>query len=278
MPLRRSLGLFAVLAALFLTPTLSAGQVRDLVPGELLDRSRSSGDRIRFCLNPASALMEFDRAVGAYLAESLLLASEFHELTYPARQSPFEYNLTLPDQELFIQITNNCDALLGYPLPDVGAIQDWLTSTQPYYLAPFALALGSGAPDTVDELPPGTQIGSRIGIIADMYVRAFFRDNSSPLTRRVYPTNNAIITDLIAGTLMAAIVWAPAVAVAAQTLPEAGAIRLLDPPFPVAPLQVTIVLPVNQLFLRETLDPAIEAFREGGGLATLLEEFGLPAE
>lgn len=277
MTLRRwMLGVVVLGAALM--PAAASAQVRELVPDAFLDRTRPSGDRIRFCVNSASAIADFDRAVARTLGDILLLDVVFYDLVFPAPPYPYEYGMGLPDEELFIQISNNCDAMIGYPLPEGVPIPEWLTPTRAYYLPRFALALAPGAPETLAALPAGTEIGSRIGISADIYVRAFFRSGNTQLKRRVYPTNASIIRDLTAGKLSAAIIWEPGVAVAAKTDPAAAGIRTVAAPFQVNPLQLAIVLPTNQLYLRGVLDPAIEEFRSGGGLEQLLSEFALPAE
>ncbi len=266
----------ACLAGLVFAPTVAVAQV-GIVPEDLLQRFRSTSNVIRFCINSASAIKDFDQAVGTYLADSLLVEPSFFELTYPAPPYPFEYAMTLPDEEFFIQITNHCDAVIGYPLPDIGTIPEWITPTRPYYLPSFGLALGADAPDSAAALPAGTAIGSRIGLTADVYLRTFVRSSGGKFTRRVYPTNIDLIRDLASGALKAGLIWEPAVALAAKAMPEAAGIRLVDPPFQVRPVQLTIVLPSNQVFLRQLLDPAIEDFR-ANELARLLEEYGLPPE
>ena len=275
---RGFLGWLTVLGALLCAVTAPVAQFRQVVPDDMLNYSLPSGDHVRFCINSASALSEFDRAVGERLTDLMLVRAQFHELVYPAPPSPYEYELLLPESELFIQMTNHCDALLGYPLPVMDVAYEWLTVTPPYYEPRFVMALAPNAPEALENLPQGTEIGSRIGIVADMHVRAYVQSSGNQWKRHVYPTNTAMISDLSSGALAAAIIWEPAVAIAAQSDPAAASIRTMNAPFALEPAQLAIALPSNQTYLRELLTAAITELRANGDFGDLLEEYGLPDE
>lgn len=275
MALRVVVAMLALLGGLGAAPALA--QIRDIVPDELLNRFRATGNQIRFCLNSASALVDFDRAVATRLAESSLLEAKFYELVYPSVPYPYEYGLTLPEKELFIQVTNNCDVVIGYPLPEGDVLPPWLTTTQPYYRPGYVFALSPDTP-SLASLPAGAEIGSRMAVSADIYVRAFFRKSDNGLRRRVYPLNTMIVSDLLSGKIGAAVLWAPAVTLAAKANPAAAAIRTEPLPFPVPPVELAIAIPTNNLYLREVLDPAIGELRSSGEFARLLDEHSLPPE
>lgn len=275
---KRIAGLSAVALTLFGLIVTASAQFRRVVPDDLVSSTLSTGDRIRFCVNPVSALADFDRAVGQYLADMLLVPAEFHDLTYAVPPAPLNYEMPLGEEDLFIQVSENCDAVLGYPLPVMDVTYSWLTVTSPYYLPGYRIGMAQNAPESLSALPEGTEVGSKIGVLADMNLRAFLRTSPNKLKRKVYPSYVSLTRDLGNGDLGAALVWEAAVVVAAQTDANAQTIRLLDPPFAVEPVQIGIGLPSNQTYLRSMLDEAIASLRTNGDLQALLEQAGLPEE
>ncbi|MCW5718186.1 MAG: transporter substrate-binding domain-containing protein [Bauldia sp.] len=275
--LRRLTSVVALAFALTGPGSSAFGQATPAVPEDFLDHVRRSGDRIHFCLNPASALMEFDRAVGQRLADMLLLPAEFTQLANLNSHYGLDYRITLTDSDLFIQVSNECDALIGFPNPAIGTIQEWLMTTQPYYKPRFVLAFGPGVGAGIDDLAAGAIIGSRVSVYADSFLRAFLETQGNRWQRRIYSGNDGIVADLVSGAIQAAVVWEPAINLAAATDPLATGIRVVDQPFALPVLELAIALPTNQVFLRNALDAAITELRRGG-LNQLLAEFGLPAE
>lgn len=275
--LRRSTSVLAVALTLLGSGSSAFGQAAPAVPEEFLDHVRRSGDRIHFCLNPASALIEFDRAVGQRLADMLLLPAQFDELADLNSHYGLDYRITLSDSDLFIQVSNECDAVIGFPNPAIVTIQEWLMTTQPYYKPKFVFALAPGVGAAIQDLPAGATIGSRASVYADSFLRAFLGTQGDRWRRLIYSGNDGILADLSNGTIQAAVVWEPAINLAARADPAAAGIRVIDQPFVLPVLELAIALPTNQVFLRSALDAAITEFRLGG-LDELLAEFGLPAE
>lgn len=275
--LRRLTYVLAAVFALSSSGTAAFGQAAPAVQEDFLDHARRSGDRIHFCLNPASALVEFDRAVGQRLAEMLLLPAEFYELANLNSHYGLDYRITLSDSDLFIQVSNRCDAVIGFPNPAIGTIQEWLMTTQPYYKPRFVFAFAPGVGARFQDLPAGATIGSRVSVYADSFLRAFLGAQGSRWQREIYSGNDLILAALTGGAIQAAVVWEPAINIAAKTDPVAAGIRVVDQPFVLPVLELSIALPTNQVFLRSALDDAITELRRSG-LDELLAEFGLPAE
>lgn len=275
--LRRSTSALAVALTILGSGGAAFGQAAPAVQEDFLDHARRSGDRIHFCLNAASALIEFDRAVGEHLADMLLLPAEFNELVNLNSHYGLDYRITLSDSDLFIQVSNKCDAVIGFPNPAIGTIQEWLMTTQPYYKPRFVFAMAAGVGTGVQDLPVGATIGSRVSVYADTFLRAFLETQGDRWRRQIYSGNDGIIADLATGAIQAAVVWEPAINLAAMVDPLAAGIRVVDQPFVLPHLELAIALPTNQVFLRNALDAAITEFRRDG-LDALLAEYGLPAE
>lgn len=256
----------------------SSAQFRRVVPDNMVNTAVYAGGNIRFCINPVSSLAQFDRALGQTLADMLLVPAEFYELKYAVAPAPWGYDLALGEEDLFIQLSENCDAVLGFPMPFMDLTYSWLTTTSPYYTPRFALAFAKDAPPALDQLPEGSQFGSRVGTLSDMQVRAYARSSANKLKRRVYASNVSLIRALASGDLLAAVVWEPAVAIAAQTEPGVADIQIVTPPFGVEPQPFAIALPSNQTYLREMLDTAINQLRASEEFSALLAEFELPEE
>lgn len=256
----------------------ASAQFRRVVPDNMVNTAVYTGGNIRFCINPVSSLAQFDRALGQALADLLLVPAEFYELKYAVEPAPWGYDLALGEEDLFIQISENCDAVLGFPMPFMDLTYAWLTTTTPYYTPGFMLAFSKDSPASLDALPEGSLFGSRVGTLADMQVRAHARSSANKLKRRVYASNVSLIRALASGDLPTAIVWGPAVSIAAQTEPGAADIQIVEPPFSVDPQPFAIALPANQTYLREMLDSAISQLRSGEEFSDLLAEFELPEE
>ncbi|MCW5697504.1 MAG: hypothetical protein KIS96_12330 [Bauldia sp.] len=268
--------LVATAAAMAAPPTFA--QVGADVPSEFLDFSRRSGDRIRFCINMASVTAPFDRAVAQAIADSVLLEPDIYEVTDLDPPRPLDYRFTLEEIELYIVVNNECDALMGYPLPQVGAVPDWLTVTRPYHLTGVAFVVGSRG-RTLRDLPPGAAIGSRVGATETMLLRGFLDSAGSTWRWRAFSANDRLVEDAVDGVVAAAFVWEPALMLATGGDPAASGLALAEPPFPIPPVAFAVALPSNRMFLRSLIDPVIDALRADGTIDALAVEHGLsPAD
>lgn len=279
----------AIVAAFLIVPMVAtATHAQDnagvpAIPDEYLDVERRSGDRIVFCLNDNSAIAAFDRAVGQAIADSLLLEAEFIELVDIRPALPLDYRFTLSSNDLFVFLHNDCDAIMGYALPRIGAIPEWHTVTRPYYEPGFVLAVTNPDYRRLADIPAGAAIGSRVGTHADSRWRSFTRSNST-WEREVFSLNDGLLGALQAGTITGAIIWEPALHLAANVDQgmvgaPADAIQYVTAalPFELEPVQMAIMMRTDSDFLRNLVDLAIEDLVASGVIADLLIEYGLPA-
>lgn len=268
----------AIIASLVLTTTAAEAQIQGVpgVPQDFLDFERRSGDRIHFCVNMASSTVAFDRAVAEAMADSLLVPAEFFEIVDVDPPLPFDYRFTLSAEELFVVVSNECDALLGFALPHIGTIPNWLTVTPAYYTPHIVLATDDPAYNSLADLPAGSVVGSRIGTPADTQWRSFTRSNDT-WQRRVFSNNAQIIDALLDGTIEAAFIWEPALYLAFDGDPSAVGVSTIGYPFEIADLEIAVALPTNEQFLRGLLTDAIAALIADGIIDDLAARFGLPS-
>ncbi len=247
-------------------------------PQDFLDFTRRSGDRIHFCINAASALAEFDRAVAQWLADSLLVPAEFHDIVDADQPAPYDYIFTLEDVDLYVEVSNHCDAVMGFQLPQVGTVPEWLTVTAAYYSPHVVLAVTDPGFRTLADLPRGSTIGSQIATPADTRLRAFLavQGAAAPWRRQLAGDNGALLDGLRAGTFAGIVIWEPALFLATGGDPKAAGLGEAALPFEIPDLQFGVALPSNQRALRTLLDQAIQAFAAEGGLSELLARFNLP--
>ena len=252
------------------------------IPDEFLDFERRSGDRIVFCLNENSAIVEFDRAVSQAIADSLLLEAEFRILSDIRPALPLDYRFTLSVNDMFVYLNNDCDVIMGYALPQIGAVPEWLIVSRPYFEPRFVLAVTNPDYERLEDIPSGAAVGSRLGTHADSRWRSFTR-SSGNWEREVFSLNDGLLGALDDGAVEGAIIWEPALYLAANEDPDLiGATPDSVPyttaalPFELAPVQLAGAMKTDADFLRSLVDMAIEDLVASGAIEDMLEEFGLP--
>src|SRR5690606_18470763 len=73
------------------------------------------GDTIRFCVYGGSAIGDYDRAVAQLLGDSLFLEVEIYEVEPPI-VVPGMDTIPISLEDLFLMLTNECDAFMGLEL------------------------------------------------------------------------------------------------------------------------------------------------------------------
>lgn len=279
--LRRAIAVSLLLLTYF--PATALAQLNetgpDFIPPEFLDDRgrRLEGDRIRFCLNSESTLREFERAVGQALADALFLEAEFTEITATRPTPAYDYRFPVDQQQLFILLTNECVAFLGFVL-STRDYPSWLSLTRPYLQTRFVFATLDDAP-SLEQLSRADPIGTRMLNAADLRFVSY-NDNlpSDRKFRRVpYQSNESVMTYLLNGTLGAALIWEPGLrrALSEQDVPE-GKVRVLQANrFTPPDVMFGIALRERDAFLRSSLDEGIVFLVEQGIIAELIEEHGL---
>jgi len=260
------------------TPVLAQDRNEPGIPLEVLEgRLRVGGDKIRFCLNSASTLLAFDRAVAAELAASLLLEADFYELQSPGRTVPYDFRLHLSRPELYVEMTNNCDALVGFVASPAG-FPDWLTITRPYYTSRFVLAATGQDLADLSDLPGGASIGTRLGSSGDIALVSYrgLLASETGWSRRPYADNGTLVEALLNGSAEAIYIWEPALYRALDGDPASKDISQLAHPFSSPEIALSIAVWRDDTYLRDLLDQAIEAAMSAGLIDKLRQMQGLP--
>ncbi len=250
----------------------SEGGVPVISP-EFLDERRSlDDDSITFCLNPDSALMEFDRDIAQAIADVLLLDADFYELVSPVAPYRYDYRLPQSEAQLFLNITNNCDAIAGYRLT-ADSVPQWLTVSRPYLETRVAFVTTDENYRSFADLPAREEIGVRMGATGHRELRAHLR--TLPAEQRPiqvpYPTNELLIERLRDGSLSTILVWELAPILASEGDPGGLGIKAtFPPPFPIQPLLFGVAIPRQDTFLRGLVDDAIEELVSTGAVEDIL--------
>src|SRR5580700_2360342 len=122
--------LLAALACFTRTPTF-AQEADDLPPRDVYhERGRSTGDKIAFCVNPASMMASFEKAVAREIAARLLVTPNVIEVKTWHPTEPLDYRLPLAYDELYIEFAERCDGFMGMTL--ASGYPSWLIVTRPY--------------------------------------------------------------------------------------------------------------------------------------------------
>lgn len=274
---------FAILWPLPFLISLALGQQNDnpidRIPSYFLEEGRRlAGDRITFCINEEGLLADFDRAVAHELAQVLLLEDTLVDIEAVRRTNELDYRLPLNQQELFIILTNECSAFMGFLLSTSG-YADWLTITRPYLRTRFVLAVLEGADvGNLGNLPAGARVGTRMLSSADLNFTAF--NGSLPPDRRwrriPYPNNRLLLERLLDGSLDGILIWEPALHVGFGNDLEAAGVKVVPTtPFQGPVIDFGVVLKQRDIFLRQALDEAIAVLIEDGIATGLITELGI---
>jgi polar amino acid transport system substrate-binding protein len=267
------------LAPQVLPPRAASAQPADMgpIPQEMLGERRTlAGNRVRICLNGESVLMEHDRAVGRAIAESLLLEPAFHEIRTPFNPRPYDFRIRLAPRDLFRELHNECDALMGVRFVPRG-LPDWLTISRPYLHTRMVLAV-PGAEATLDALAPGALIATRMAAPGDTALTQYLRnqDAETRASRRPYPHAGFVLDKLMAGEVDAAMIWEPALHMRLGGDPVASGVAVGPAPVAVREVDFAVAFMAQDTFLRGMFDDAIAALGEDGTLAALAVESGIP--
>jgi polar amino acid transport system substrate-binding protein len=260
------------------SPAVHAQQVFGLpwVAPELLDDERKlNEDSLTFCVNPASPMAGFDRAVAQAIADVQLLDMTIHDVVYPTAPYKYDYRLPLSETELFVIITNNCDAFIGYRLV-ADSVPDWATVSRPYLESKVIFASRNLAYQSFGDLPAGEKIGVRLGSTGHRELRTYLQslpDGQRP-SQVPYPNNDFLLQRFADGTLNTIMVWEYAPYYATGGDPASiGIATTFDAPFPIPPLQFGAVMLKKDTFVRGLIDDAIEELTTSGELKALAEQY-----
>jgi hypothetical protein len=93
-----------------------AQEADDLPPRDVYhERGRSTGDKIAFCVNPASMMAPFEMALAREIAARLLVTPNVIEVKTWHPTEPLDYRLPLAYDELYIEFAERCGRLSWSP-------------------------------------------------------------------------------------------------------------------------------------------------------------------
>lgn len=266
---------------LLVAPAAAQPSSLPMVSPEFLDQSRDiNDDEILFCLNTTSALVEMDREIAQAIGDALLLNVRFHEVKSPFVIKPYDFRIPLSERDLFVTITNNCQAFMGVRLVP-GQIPQWMTVSTPYYASRSVMATTDPAITGFADIAAGSDIGSRLGSPGDAQFSTYLRSlGESGRPRRIpYPSNDVLLERLAEGSVDTVFIWEPALYLAGNGDPASlGIAATFPPPFSVPAIEFGVALLSQDTFVRGLIDEAIVALRADGTLADIIDAHAIPRD
>ncbi|MCY1543277.1 hypothetical protein D9M68_790880 [compost metagenome] len=212
------------------------------------------------------------------MAETLLLNVRFEELVSPFEPYKFDFRIPFSSVELYVQVTNKCQALMGVRLSP-GQMPEWMTVSAPYYRSRSVLAVTDAGLADFAALLPGQDIGSRLGAPGDTQLTSYLRSlPQDTRPRRVpYPNNEVLLDKIATDALSVAFVWEPALYLASDGEPASiGIQHSFAPPFAAAPVEFGVAFPVQDTFMRGLFDEALASLIADGEIQAIVSGFSIP--
>jgi quinoprotein dehydrogenase-associated probable ABC transporter substrate-binding protein len=180
---------------------------------------------LRVCADPRNMPFSNEKGEGFENKLAELFAAKLN------KKLEFAY---FPQATGFVRMTlgaHRCDVIMGFPQGD-----DLVQGTNPYYRTAYALVTRSGSLDNVDTLEDARLAGKHLGIVAGTPPATNMAANGLMADAKSYPlvidtrfdsSVQAMIADLTAGQIDAAVLWGPIAGFYAKSA---------DPPLHVTPL------------------------------------------
>lgn len=278
--LRWTVSAFQFLGALFVFGH-SLAQAPQL-PREMMSRElRSRGDSITFCLNTEGFMEELERRLASELADILLIQAEFFEYKHKFPPRPYDYSLMTNLEDIYYLLLNECDVFMSLLLPGDGEL-DWLEVTQALFSSGYVLVSNPSNPfQTLDDLPKGALVGTRLTSQADLDFGTYLRSGhqNRNILKVPYNDNALLFQRLMDGTLDAALIWEPAL-LAMEEQTSVLTARMDAGSFRLPRIQFAFGVLSRNRFLQTTLDNAIEVASSEKVLEGIIDQtlpgFALP--
>jgi polar amino acid transport system substrate-binding protein len=233
--------------------------------------TRQDGATLHYCVDERDPDLPIARKIGEAIAGALLLEPKEHPIGGDWSGEDID--------QLYRVLIESCDVFLGFKLiPD--AYPDWLTVTRGYYRGAYVLVTAHKEWTSLAEVPRSQAIGGTIGTSADIRLMQYVTALPPAERWTHYPmaSDEAALTALTAGTLGAALVWAPSFWALQKSNAAFAGLRIIAPkPMPASTVDVGAVLLARETFLRANVDQAIAALTADGTIDTILKGFGFPA-
>lgn len=248
------------------------------VPQDYIERFRRvGGDLLRFCYYPPGITGNLDREVATAIGQALLVEVQLVEVSSRI-DIPGLGSIPISEDELFVYLTNHCDAFLGFTL-GAGVYDPWVTVSRPYVQTRFIAVTTEDGPARLGDLPPGSIVGTTMLTEGDNQVGAYLRSLPEERKWRRFPYPHAplLIERLVDGTVEAGVAWEPAVWFAADML-GVEVREIPSDPVTLPTRAVGMVMRSDQLFVRDAVDSAIAALLQDGTLKSIYDQVGFPGE
>lgn len=250
-----------------------AAQTPSVAP-ELLNRTLPRTDsEIRFCIGETAYQRPLEEDLAQAIAGTLLLGADIHYYPPLNSPSPYDYVIGPTLDEMFVLLTNECDAFMGMNL--VGDLADWLIFSRPLYTTHFSLVAPASSPlEALADMDADKAIGTRVSSVGDLRLGTYLRHQPTGSKPRRFPYNDneTLFTHLGDGEIDAALIWAPALIGLSQDRPEAASLHALDTgAFDPPEITFGIVYRSESVYLRAMIDEAIAQLQEDGTIQSILD-------
>lgn len=276
--IRNVFGAAAAALTLLAGPALS--QAVDVVPRHFIDeRLRQDGNAITFCYNSAGMMAEFEQDLAREIGGILLAEVKFDTIKsgdWDAVPLNFDYRIPLSTEQMFVMMTNRCDAFMGVTLSSRNP--EWMSITRPYLTAESVIITKNPDANRMQDIPYGEAIGVRISAPGDTQLINYLSARPAGQSWRRAPShdNKLVLEKLDAGTISAALIWEIGLMGATDGDPEAHGYHIMTPrPFPMRNVQFGIATRQDNSYLNTMLSEAIAAVEAAGTVDALLIEHKL---
>ena len=261
-------------AVLFADVKIAFAQFEDMPPRDVYrERGRSrGGDKIALCFNGAAMMAPFESALAHEIAARLLLTPAVIDIKTWHPTQPFDYRLPLAFEEIFIELAERCDGIMGFPLTT--GYPAWLMVTRPYLSTRTVLAVTSPDYHKLADIPVNRPIGTRMlgGVDNQLILYLQSLPEKSRWARAPYINNKMLLDRLLDRTVAGAFVWEPALYRATNGAPEAAGIHVIPPPFDLLETEFGVGMRSVDSYLSTTVGQAIDLLRADGTIEALLFE------
>jgi len=264
----------AVLAAMLVANArLVFAQFEDMPPRDVYrERGRTRGDKIALCVNSAAMMTPFETALARQIAARLLLTPTVIDIKTWHPTQPLDYRLPLAFDEIYIELAERCDGIMGFTLTQ--GYPSWLIVTRPYISTRTVLAVTSPEYRKLADIPVTRTIGTRMLGVVDNQMILYLQSlpEKSRWSRVPYINNKMLLDRLLDRTVAGGFVWEPALYRATDGAPETAGIHMIPAPFELLQTEFGIGLRSSDAYLATTLGQAIDSLRSDGTVDQLLVE------
>ncbi|WP_108462979.1 substrate-binding periplasmic protein [Devosia naphthalenivorans] len=239
---------------------------------DFLDRETLlDGDTIRFCVYGGSASGAYDREIAQLLGDSLFLQVEFYDVEPPIVVPGLD-TIPISFEDLFIMLTNECDAFMGMELAP-GVYPPWMNLTRPYLTAPYVAVVRDGEYADLGALPAQAKVATQTLTTGDIMFDAYRQTQpQAQRYRRIpYPTTLLQLERLQDLSVEAAIVWEPWIG--HPGIDSTGLSIVSNGIVPLPDREIGIAVRSRDDFIRSSLDQAITQLETDGTLAARYAAF-----